>query len=234
MKGIAGYVAGAVVLAVLGGVCLGASRLDREMAHALQALLTSDYGAADASLQIVERYYQYASRVPWVGERPLNDVRAHQAALDYWQRQYGALVPAGRTDPVADVASENVPLQVVVADAVYRDGQPRSKDRATALQMLDSAIKAYRAVLENARGPEDAPYAEEAAYNYEYVVRLRDEIVKGRRRALPPPDNDGNFGFEGEPDDPRFENEFKQYVPLEKEERENNTPGQSAPPARKG
>ena len=234
MKGIAGYVVGTVVLAVLGGVCLGASRLDRQMAHVQQTLLTSDYGAADASLQIVERYYQYASRVPWVGERPLSDVHARQAALNYWQRKYGALVPAGRTDPVADIAPDNVPLQLLVADAVYRDGQPRSKDRATTLQMLDSAIKAYRAVLNNARRPEDAPYAQEAAYNYEYVVRLRDEIVKGRRRALPPQDNDGNFGLEGEPNDPEFENEFKQYVPLEKEERENNAPGQSAPPARKG
>ena len=234
MKGIAGYVVGAVVFAVLGGVCLGSSRLDRQMADAQQTLLTSDYGAADASLRMVERYYQYASRVPWVGDRPLNDVRARQAALNYWQRKYGALVPAGRTVPVADVAPDNVPLQLVVADAVYRDGQPRSKDRTTTLQMLDSAIKAYRAVLENARRPGDAAYAEEAAYNYEYVVRLRDEIVKGRRRALPPPDNDGNFGFEGEPNDPEFENEFKQYMPLEKEERENNAPGQAAPPARKG
>ena len=234
MKGIAGYVVGTVVLAVLGGVCLGASRLDRQMAHAQQTLLTSDYGAADASLQVVERYYQYAIRVPWVGEGPVNDVRARQAALNYWQREYGALVPADRADPVADVAPENASLQLIVASAVYRDGQSRSKDRTTTLQMLDSAINAYRGVLNSARRPEDTPYAEEAAYNYEYVVRLRDEIVKGRRRALPPPDDDGNLGSEGELDDPKFEQEFKQYVPLEKEERENNDPGKSAPPTRKG
>ncbi|MGH9257728.1 MAG: hypothetical protein ACRD3C_24480 [Vicinamibacterales bacterium] len=234
MKGIAGYVVGAVVLAVLGGVCLGASRVDRQMAHAQQAVLTADYAEADASLGLVERYYEYASRVPWVGEGSLNDVRARKAALNYWQRGYGALAPTDRTDPVADLPPDNVQLQLIVADAVYRDGQSRAKDRTTTLAVLDSAISAFRAVLSNARNPDAAPYAEEAAYNYEYVVRLRDEILKGRRRTLPPPDDDANFGFEGESNDPEFENEFKQYVPLEKEERDKNDAGQSGPPARKG
>jgi hypothetical protein len=234
MKGIAGYVVGAIVLAVLGGVCLGASRLDRQMGRAQQTLLTSDYGAADASLQVVERYYEYARRVPWVGDGPVNDVRTRRAALSYWQRKYGALAPADRTDPVTDVAAGNVPLQVIIADAVYRDGQPRSKDRTTTLQMLDSSIDAYRVVLSNALRPEDAPYAEEAAYNYEYVVRLRGEIVSGRRRALPPPGDDSTLGVEGNPEDPTFENEFKKYVPLEKEERDNADPGKFPPPVRKG
>jgi hypothetical protein len=150
MKGIAGWVVGALVLAVLGGICLGASRLDRQMAGAQHALLTSDYGGADASLQVVERYYRYASRVPWVGDGPLNGVRARRAAIKYWQRQYGALAPADRTDPVADIEADNLPLQMIVADSVYRDGQARAKDRATLLKMLDSSIAAYRTVLANA------------------------------------------------------------------------------------
>lgn len=234
MKGIARYVMGAGVFAVIGAGCLGASRLDRQMAQAQQALLTSDYGAADASLSVVERYYQYASGVPWVGDGPVNDVRARKAAINYWQRQYRVLAPADRTDPVADVAPGNVPLQLIVADAVYRDGQPRAKDRNTALAILESAINAYRAVLNNARRPEDASYAEAAAYNYEYVVRLRDETLKGRRRALPSPDDAGSFGLEGEVESAEFEREFKQYVPLEQEERDEPAAGEFEPPARKG
>jgi hypothetical protein len=234
MKGITGYVVGAVILAVIGGVSFAASRLDREMAQAQQAVLTSDYGAANASLQAVEGYYGYASRMPWVGEAPLNDIRARQAAVNYWQHEYGALVPADRTDPVADVPADNVQLQLIVANAVYRDGQPRAKDRTTTLEILDSAINAYRTVLNNARRPEAAPYAEEAAYNYEYVVRLRDETLKGRRRTLPVPEQDESLGREGESEDPEFKKEFKQYVPLEKEERDNNDAGQTAAPTRRG
>ena len=234
MKGIAGYVIGAVVLAVLGGVCLGGSRLDRQMANAQQSVITANYDAADASLQAVERYYQYVGRVPVVGGGAVNDIRTRRAAIDYWRHRYGALVPAGRTDPVADVAADNVQLQLIVADAVYRNGQPKAKDRAAMLSLLDSSIEAYRAVLSNARRLEDSPHAEVAAYNYEYMVRLRTEIVGGRRRALPLPDDEQPFGAEGKPEDAAFEKQFKQYVPLEKEERDNAEPGKSPPPVRKG
>jgi hypothetical protein len=234
MKGIAGYVVVAILLVAVGGVCLGASRLDGLLLNAQQTLLTSDYDAADASLQTAERYYGYASRLPWLGDGPANEVRARRAAVNYWQRKYGALAPADRTDPVADVAADNLPLQMIVADSVYRGGQLRAKDRATMLQMLDSAIEAYLAMLRNVRRPEDALYGERAAYNYEYVVRLRNEVANGRRRQLPPPVDKPTFGSEGEPENPAFEKQFKQYVPLEKDERQNESPGKFAPPVRKG
>ena len=234
MKGIAGYVVVAILLVVAGGMCLGASRLDGLMLNAQRTLLTSDYDAADASLQAAERYYGYASRLPWPGDGPVNEIRARRAAVNYWQRKYSALAPADRTDPVADVAADNLQLQTIVADSVYRGGHVSAKDRATMLQMLDSAIAAYLAVLRNVRRPEDALYGERAAYNYEYVVRLRNEIVNGRRRQLPPPVEEPTFGSEGQPEDPAFENQFKQYVPLEKDERQNESPGKFEPPVRKG
>jgi hypothetical protein len=234
MKGIAGYVIGAIVLAVLGGTCLLASRLDRRMAGAQQAFLTADYDAANASLQVIERYYVYASRLPWVGDGPVNDVRARRAAVSYWQRKYSALAPADRTEPVADVDADNLPLQMIVADAVYRDRLASVKDRASMLQMLGSSIDAYRTALGNARRPEDTPYAEVAAYNYEYVVRLRNEILSGRRRELPPPGDKRTFGSGGKPEDPAFQNQFKEYVPLEKEERTDPKASKIPPPPRKG
>jgi hypothetical protein len=204
------------------------------MVNAQRTLLTSDYDAADASLQSAEPYYGYASRLPGVGERAANEIRTRRAAVKYWQRKYSALAPADRTDPVADVAADNVPLQAIVADAVYRGGQARGKDRATMLQMLDSSIAAYQAVLRNVRRPEDALYGEQAAYNYEYVVRLRNEIVNGRRRQLPPPVDEHTLGSEGKSENPAFENQFKPYVPLDKDERQNESPGKFEAPVRKG
>ena len=62
MKGFAHYLAAAGMLAVLGALCLGASRLDRQVADAQQMLLTSDYDSADASLSDVERYYAVRER----------------------------------------------------------------------------------------------------------------------------------------------------------------------------
>ena len=234
MKGIVRYIVAAAVLAILGALCLGASRLDRQVADAQQMFLTADYEHADASLEAVEPYYEYASGVPWIGEAPLNDLRARRGAINYWRHQYEALAPAERTDPIADVPPGNVALQLIVADAIYRGGVPRAKDRASTLALLESAIAAYRAVLNNARRPSDAAWAADAAYNYEHVVRLRDEIVKGRRRGLPVPDGDGALGQPGKSEDAEFELEFRQYVPLESDERDPPAAGEFDPPSRKG
>jgi len=234
MKGIVRYLAGAAVLGILGALCLGASRLDRQVADGQQAFLTSDYERAGASFDAVEPYYEYASVVPWIGEDPLNDIRARRGAVNYWRHEYEALAPEERSDPVADVPPGNVALQLIVADALYRSGVPRAKDRAATLALLESAIAAYRSVLNNARRPADAPYAVEAAYNYEHVVRLRDEIVKGRRRALPDPDADGALGQHGKSEDAEFEQEFKQYIPLEEDERDLPAAGEFEAPSRKG
>ena len=234
MKGITGYLAGALILAGLGGVCLAASRLDRQMVDAQRALLTASYTNADATLQNVERTYEYLSRVPWVGDGLLNDVRAQRAAVKYWQRQYTELAPADRSDPVTDVAVGNVPLQLIVADSVYRNGQTRAKDRPAMLQALEWSIEAYRTVLSNARGANNDAVAEVAARNYEFVTRLRNEMLNNRLRALPVPADDRTFGSGGKAEDPSFLDEFNKYVPLEKEERDNAEPGKMAPPVRKG
>ena len=234
MKGITGYAVGACALAVIGGLCLGWSRLDRELARAQQTLVTADYHAADTSLQTVERYSPWIQRMPWLGDAAVNDLRVRRAGLTYWQGRFSALLPNDQTDSVADAAPENVPLQVIAADATYRDGQPRATDRAAMLRLLDASIAAYRAVLSAARSPEAARSAERAAYNYEYVVRLRNEILGNRRRTLPPPPGERVLGSRGKPEDPSFDNEFKRYVPLEKQERDDAEPGKQPPPVRKG
>src|SRR5712692_560455 len=93
MKAITGWLLGALVLALVGGVCLAAGILDREMAHAQEHVVSGDYDEPQAILDTTERYFEYATRLPWVGNGPVNDVRARKAALRYWQRQYAAVVP---------------------------------------------------------------------------------------------------------------------------------------------
>src|SRR5215211_5198227 len=122
MKSIGGFLLGALALALVGGVCLGASMLDREMAHAQEHVVSGDYDEPLAILDTAERYFDYLSRLPWIGNGPANDVRARKAALRYWQGQYAALVPEIE-DPVGNVAADNVELQLVVANAMYRIGQ---------------------------------------------------------------------------------------------------------------
>ena len=227
MKAISGYLLGAIVLALAGGVCVAAGMLDREMARAQQNVAALDYDAPQATFDAAERYFEYGSRLPWIGNGPLNDVRARKAALHYWQQQYATIAPQ-QAEPLADVPADNLELQLIVANAVYRTGQAEAKDRPTTLKALDAGIAAYLTVLKNAARQEDA------AYNYEYLVRLRDDIAKGRRKAGLP-DMVGPNGRAGNPP-LKAGDEFRIYIPLDQEELDTRgaAAGKAAPIKRKG
>jgi hypothetical protein len=217
MKGITGFLVAAIALAVLGIIGLTASRIERHRADALQHIATLRYAEASESLDSAERYLAYGRWLPGIGAGALNDVRARKAALQYWQREYGALVPEG-ADPVAAVEEDNVSLQLVVANAAYRQGQAKqakASDRQIAVQTLEQAAAGYQTVLKNSDVNEDA------AFNYEYVVRLRDEAARGRRQSPPPEDKpeDGDLGQSGAPSEATSQKGFEIYIPLESEER---------------
>lgn len=227
MKSIAGYLMAAAVAVLLGGGCLAIGLLDRDLARAQENLATRNYAESEAAYDTAERYFEYASHVPFVGNGPVNDVRARQAALKYWQRQYREIV-SQQPDPVGSVASDNVDLQLLVADAVYRMGQAQATDRESLMMALDAGISGYQTVLKNAAPPE------EAAYNYEYLVRLRNELDKGSRKLTKPGEKDPE-GAAGAPPAVQNEREFKIYVPLEPDERKNEgEAGKAAPAKRKG
>ena len=230
MKSVIGYVAAAIVFVLLGGVFLTASRLDRGLAVSQENLVTQKYDDSLATFDAAERYYGYASRLPWIGSGPLNDVRARRATAQYWQRQYGTIVPQG-TEPVSTVDENNIALQMVVANAVFRLGQSGWKDKQTTLEALDTSINAYLTVLKNTSRHENA------AYNYEYLVRLRQEVEKGRRK---PGEGEGKDGPEGRGGGPTPEqnnmSDFKIYIPLESEELQqgSGSSGKAAPTEKKG
>ena len=84
MKGISGLLLAAVALALLGGVLTTAGVLERDMADAQASVTAMSYDAAEETFDRAERYYEYGSHLPWIGNGPVNDVRARKAALHYW------------------------------------------------------------------------------------------------------------------------------------------------------
>lgn len=229
MKAIAGFLAGAAVLALIGSAALSAARYERHMADVQERAATRQYAGASESLQQAEEYLEYTRWLPGVGDDAAKEVRAREAALQYWQRQYDELVPA-QPEPVAAVDETNLDLQLVVANAAFRSNPARAKDRESLVQALDEAASGYLTVLKNDRWNEDA------AYNFEYVVRLRDEVAKGRRQPPEPKEDDGDLGESGAPADTTNSGEFKIYIPLQGDERnpEGGEAGKSSPRDRKG
>jgi hypothetical protein len=230
MKGISGLIVAAVALALLGAGLAAAGLLERDMADAQAKATTMNYDGVEQTFDKAERYYEYGSHLPWIGNGPVNDVRARRAALHYWQKSYSEVLPQ-QNDPVGAVAGDNSRLQLIVADAVYRTGQARSKDKETTMQALDAGINAYLSVLKNTARQEDA------AFNYEYLIRLRDEVDKGKRK---PGAGDlvmkGPDGASGAP--PTIDSsmsDFKIYIPLDSQERQDQgVAGKAGATKRKG
>jgi hypothetical protein len=228
MKAIAGYLFAAVALALIGGICLWVGLLDRDMANAQQNVAALQYDQADQTFANAERYFEYGRWVPFVGEGPVKDVRARRAALQYWQGQYDAIISQD-TDPVSGVRAGNPELQLVVANAVYRAGRTQAKDRQATLQAVDAGLQAYLSVMKNATRQENA------AYNYEYLVRVRNEILSGRRTAAAPEGPPDPNGVSGNPLEPGDAKDFQIRIPLEIEEREKaGGAGKVGPVQRKG
>jgi hypothetical protein len=218
MKGLFGCLAGALVLTAVGAICVAVWRVEGSLADIREQTTTLQFERAQQRLDAAGDYVGYVGWVPRLGTEYREQIRVREAVLEYWQGNYDALIsqpaePRGATEPAT------VDVQLVVANAAYRDGQAHATDRAATLRALDDAVGGYAAVLRS------APWRPDAAYNYEYVVRLRDELTKSRRPPAPAPRaqaeaDDTELGVQGHPA-ATDRQKFEIYIPLDK--------GESAP-----
>ena len=228
MKTIAGLLVTALVLAAVGAALVGVGRYERDMADAQEYASTERYDEARSRLDDAQRNVDYSGWIPRVGTAAQNDVLTRRAALDYWQRNYEAVLPRD-SDPVAAVDPSNLELQAMVADAAYRAGQANASDRQTTLQAYDEAIGAFQAVLKN------NTWSEDAAFNYEFLVRARDDFARGRRKTAERAEGEGQLGQSGSPAKSGDSRKFEIYVPLSGSERTKaGEAGKGTGNARKG
>lgn len=229
MRGLIGYLVGAVILAAAGLFALGSGYFERDLADAQQHLATERFTEAQDRLAEAEHYASYARWIPQLGARTERELETRRAALLYWKKQYDAVLPR-EADPVGAVDAGNVDLQLVVANAALRSALRRATDKAAQLQALDEAIGGYMAVLKNDTWHPDA------AFNYEYLVRLRAELAQGRRRSAgTSEETSDNLGAQGQPAQTSSTKKFEIYVPLEGSERtESGEAGKGTPIQKKG
>jgi hypothetical protein len=220
MRSTIGVALAAIMLALFGFAFLGVARLEGRMADAGQRLSTLQYGPAHESLTEAEQHANQARFVPWLGSDARQEIRARQAAVQYWQRQYDAVLPAG-AEPVAAVDEENVELQLVVANSAFRVHQTEFKDKQSTIKALEETAAGYLTVLKNNTWHPDA------AFNYEYIIRLRDAAAKG---SQPPPpqknEEESDNGESGAPTPATSQEGFQIYIPLEQGEK-NPTGGEA-------
>src|SRR5689334_3662375 len=128
MKGITGYLLSAIALALVGGALLAAGYLDRDLATVQERVVAQKYDDVEPVYETAEKYYDYASHIPGVGDGPANDIRTKHATLHYWQKDYAAVVPQ-QTGPIGSVAQANADRRVAIRNPVYRPAQSGMKHK---------------------------------------------------------------------------------------------------------
>jgi hypothetical protein len=173
MKTTIGRFAIAFLLAAVAWACWREARLVAHLAEAKGRLATLRL-AVDDTLAPTATLTDY---VPGMGRSLSTDIERHQASVKYWLSRYAEVMDMGRGDiDPADL--------LLAANAAFRSSQRDGRSGPVAVQQLDGVLQAYAAVLKASFPPREggATTSLDAAYNFEFVSRLRDQVA-----SQPPP-----------------------------------------------
>jgi hypothetical protein len=158
------------------------SRLSARVADTREAVTTLDYAGADTA----PAGRTLSDVLPGTRRKLSDEIRVSKASVAYWLGRYG--------DIAADTKGGAVDADILLAaaNAAYRDSQRDPGAGLAAVQKLDGVLQAYASALKaTADVPGSAALAKDAAYNYEYVSRIRDIVArtqgKGIKALVPPP-----------------------------------------------
>ena len=168
MKTIVGGLIAAVLLFAAGALLWSEAKFTRQVAQSHLRLATLHYdeeGDAPTGPTVT-----LLNRLPWPAGSLGDDVQRHRATVAYWLARYQSLTESaqGANAPAADDPA----LLFVAANAQFRSSSPIGTDPRIAVERLDGVIQAYADVLRK------DPALTDAAYNYEYVARLRDTLAR--------------------------------------------------------
>jgi hypothetical protein len=205
----------AIVLVAAGAILWRSSEHERRLAAAERDLVTLKYG--DALQAAALPGGRLANLMP--GSSATADAKSLASTAGYWSGDY-------------DKAIENPDAKLLAANASYRKIRLQGGSWQAVVGRMDSLVKQYAEILR------DNPANAEAAYNYEYVVRLRAAVAQ-RKLPVPPMDIQATglsiHGIEGAPPEESQMKKFKMIVPMRPDERlEAEKAGKGTTKVRKG
>ena len=190
-----------------------------EVAKAEESFLVFDFADAEAKYRSIRKHLDRGRRIPWLGDS-ITGIEVRKAEVDYWQREYRNLTSRN----VVDQQIQNPTSSFIRANSFYRSIES-DKDRKKVIEGLESAIAAY---LETIKGDE---WNVNAVFDYEYLVRLRNDAAK-RKRPLPiKKPGEGNLAIHGQEGQQAKEsgtNTIKIHIPISGEEIKKLQEGQDA------
>jgi hypothetical protein len=218
------HVVAFVAALALGGALTFLGLTERRVARAEEQAAAGLFDEPLSTLASAERVFNYATYLPLVGTGPRDELQAERLGLLYRQQRYGEIA---REDPsTPDGLPDHDPsIQMMVTNAHYRDRMSRAKDLDEGLAVLGTAIDGYASILRSVEQSDDA------AYNYEYLAKLKDDVQKKRRLPpVRPPEPEGLRGREGSLEEG---GPAKIYIPMIDQERTRETPQNGDRPIKK-
>jgi hypothetical protein len=231
MKSVAAPAVLALVLALAGAFFWTTGQTARGLADAHKALATFQFADATDQTGEVDRAVSLGRRVRGLTGDPTTDARDVRATVQYWRADYGGLSP--QRDAAGVITETDPQLLLLAANASFRGSQAEA-DRNSTLRRLDAVVKSYAEVLKSNPGQPDA------AYNYEYAIRVRDTLSKARpappakaapalktaqNASEPPDDLPSGPTLHGRPGGPPAKTDMAQFkivIPKRGEERKDD------------
>ncbi len=236
MKAIFGYALLGVVLLATGGVFWTTGKMERRLVDADMQLVTLRNAAPLTENTDKEGSIRRISFLPWMANLEAN-MREQQAASKYWLTDYASLgVPR---DSNGEPTEQDSQLLLEAANAAYRTIKRTGSDPLV-IQQLGSVMGIYAEVMKR------DPHNIDAAYNYEFVGRIRDSLShasaskpgeKGQAKstAMSTPPKQTIHGNQGGPPNGTDMSPFKLLVPKQGDERkEDPEAGKGGKRVRKG
>ncbi len=151
----------AILLAIGAWLSWGEAKLTARVADAKERLATLDLQTDDS----LDASMTLSDYLP-VGLQPLStDIRRTRTTVEYWLSRYAEVMDEAN----GELDSE---ILLAAANAAFRSHERDAGGGAVQVQRLDGVLQAYVAVLKA------APRHMDAAYNYEYVSRVRDQVAR--------------------------------------------------------
>ena len=205
----------AILLVGAGAILWRSSEYERRLAAAERDLVTLKYD--DAAAAAAQPGGRLANLMP--GSHATADAKSLESTAGYWRGDY-------------DKAIENPETKLLAANAAFRKVRESGGSWQAVVGRLDGVVKQYAEILR------ENPANSEAAFNYEYVVRLR-AVLAARKQVVPPVDAKAAglsiHGYEGAPPEESDMKKFKMIVPMRPDERlEAEKAGKGTTKVRKG
>jgi hypothetical protein len=146
-----------------------------EIARAEEALATFDAGRVDRIYTRLEKTLETARHIPWIFEKVCEDLQVRRCRLSYWRQDYAAVLKETAATG-EDEKTLSPSLRFIRANARYR-AITEKQGRDKIIRDLGLSIRDY------AKTVEADPKFTDAAFNYEFLLMLRDDMVSGRKPA---------------------------------------------------